>query len=443
VNLFKKNFYSFIYFIAKFFFILLILVSIFRFKKKLLKKFKNKYFSVPTVNTYGDIIDHLELTRLLEIDKKKNFIFISANEFPNNYFPKIFLNKEKVIFYKEGVYNFFLNILKKIPSKHGYLVRNFNHLLQQYLIKYLASFKFYEDCKDFKLNKKISTRGFSQEFINSYLAKIHLGKSFSTSKLWELKKKYGSLNLTNLKDVYDERYKNLLFKRLGIKKKFVCFHIRTSWTHKLNKFEPRDVSIDNLDSFNSSLIFLTKNGYEVVLMGLENKQLKNYFNFKGVIDYRNSGYQNLKNDLYLYGLCDFFMGQVSGPFVLAMHLDRPILLMDVVSIDDIPCVDKILFYPKKIVKKNLKQLRMREFINLPLYYGDEFVNQNLYFLKDMSERERLACVKEFLGKISSNNFSFKSKLHKKLKSMLHPTFHKNFLLTYDKVSQDFLTNYYR
>ena len=75
MNLLKKNFYSFIYFIAKFFFILLILVSVFRFKKKIIKKFKNKYFSVPTVNTYGDIIDHLELTRLLEIDKKKRFYF--------------------------------------------------------------------------------------------------------------------------------------------------------------------------------------------------------------------------------------------------------------------------------------------------------------------------------------------------------------------------------
>ena len=125
------------------------------------------------------------------------------------------------------------------------------------------------------------------------------------------------------------------------KKKYVCLNIRTEKGKNI-----RDSS--KLSNYKKIVEYLLKKKFSIVLTGSKNEYIKNYFlHDKRIIDYRNSKYQNLINDFYIIGNCKFMISQISGPILIAISMNIPILILDAATLEEAQLNKRILYLPKK------------------------------------------------------------------------------------------------
>ena len=145
---------------------------------------------------------------------------------------------------------------------------------------------------------------------------------------------------------------NIYYKNWDWKKKnYICLNIRAE-----NGKNVRD-SI-KLFNYEKVIDYLLKKNLSIVLTGSKNQKIKKYFlNDSRVVDYRNSECQNLVNDFYIIGNSKFVISQISGPIVMAISMNNPILILDAATIEEGQLYRKILYLPKLIKhKKNKKKL---------------------------------------------------------------------------------------
>jgi putative glycosyltransferase (TIGR04372 family) len=86
----------------------------------------------------------------------------------------------------------------------------------------------------------------------------------------------------------------------------------------------------DLNSFFATINFLFKNDYQIVLMGNFNNKFVNNKIFKKCINYRNSIYQNPKNDFIITQNCDFAIVAQGGYVVVPPVLGIPTLAINTV-----------------------------------------------------------------------------------------------------------------
>jgi len=425
------------YLILNFFKIIAVL-SVFFFKKNIKNKtiFKKKLISVIHVNTFGDSLEQVSLIRLLNL-KFTKYIIISTKQFPNNVYFPVLLKKNSYFYYNEIFYLFFLKILRKIPSKNGYLVFIYNHTIQQTLVNYIADFNFFSKLEPSRLiflKTYIKKKKFNLSFKRAFIKYHSKTNTYESHKILSKLRENDKFNINNINN-YSKAKENELLKKLGIfGKKFVCLFLRIQ--SRINGSHDNRSTCD-LSTYIKTINFLYKKGYKILLFGSPNDITKNFFkNNKQVIDYRNSGLQNLENDFYIVGNCSFFISQLSGVINLPILFNKPILLLNIVNFYEICKLkyNKIIYCPKIIIKRsNNSKLSLKDTLLLSNIFYDEDFNNVEYFSKDISENQTLRAVETFLKMFKRNKYEFKSKSHYKLKNSLDSVIYQDVKVQINKI----------
>ena len=159
---------------------------------------------------------------------------------------------------------------------------------------------------------------------------------------------------------------------------------------------------------------------KVVLVGSKNDSIKKFFKKnKNIIDYRNSKYQKIENDLYLANYSILFISQISGPIIYPVLFGVPFLALDVVTFEDIQLYDKSFYLPKNFYKKNFKKMKYFEIFNDSLIFKDNYFDNNKYIVKENTSLEKLIFIKNSFNKILNNDFEFNLYQNKYMKKKLN------------------------
>jgi len=419
-------------------------ISIFLFKFKIKNNlfFKKKIITVIKVDTFGDSLDQVMLVRSLNTLNKEKYLIIGTHNFPNNIYFKFFLKKNSYYFYNEKFYVKILIFIKSLPFRKKYLIQRYNYIIRCQLIKNFNKLVYFQNLSSMQkvnIQNKISDkRSFSDDFKKSFVD-FYSKDSFDKSQ--RIFSSLGNKRFVRKQDIkgYDINYKDSLFKKLNlINKKYVCLNFRKS-EKDIDLIINNHRSHFDLASFFPLIKFLNKKNYIVVLTGSPNFYVKEIFEKQSklkVIDYRNSGLQNLKNDIYIFANCNFYIGPLSGPTIFAMYFNKPILLMDLVNYADVAFrhYKKIIFCPKKIIeKKSNRRLSIEETLYLPSIYKDRDFDNKKYTTQDLTAGERLKVIKVFLRMKYNNSYIFNSKWHNKMKFSLDSEIHKDIITNIKQV----------
>lgn len=415
-----------IYFLIEIFFIFIGYISLFIFYIFNINK-KIKY-SVPLLHTIGDSLEHIDFFRLKNY-KKKKYKILTLNCFPTNKYLKFLLKNKDYIFYNEIIYIFFLNFLKIFVNENNNLIKRYNIIIQKLLFKYFSDLNFYNnDSSLIKKRRILVSNKFNSAYIDHH---IKFSKTSSKFDKYKLQSKLGYLNIKKLNG-YNFRDEERLLSNLNLKnKKFVCLHIRT-------EKEKKSLQIRSSYNFNSYLPlikFLEKKKILVVLIGSKNRNIHKFFGkVKNVIDYRNSNYQSLYNDLYLVNKSKFLISQISGPLMFAVIFGKPFLSLDVATIEDIQLYDKGIYFLKKIksIKKNIN-IKYSEILNHPMIYKDNLFEFNKYKAVELNSTEKIKALMIFLKMLEDNNFKFLDINNQMLNKILDNDFHKISKWNYNKI----------
>jgi putative glycosyltransferase (TIGR04372 family) len=150
------------------------------------------------------------------------------------------------------------------------------------------------------------------------------------------------LNLNN------KIHKNKLLEDLDINSnKYICIHVRNSGYSPSDddRFIYRNGDHDN---FNLTIKYLKKLNYKIVIVGHKNKFIN-----PDIINYANSSFKNLKNDILLISGCDYFIGNTSGLHLLAWVFNVKVLLVNIIPYCSTPYFDDILYIRKDLIFNKL------------------------------------------------------------------------------------------
>lgn len=218
------------------------------------------------------------------------------------------------------------NVAIKLKTSHGrtFTIINFFYSFHFYFLSciyiIIKHFNFLKNSsnilKKYLLCPRIGINDLYLIDLNSNLSCIHNFKNITNCDLKkELVKK---LNLSKLYPKSKD-----LFNHLGLKKKYVCLHIRSSNTYGDDKSD-RNASINN---YYPAIYFLLSQGYAIVRMGDKSMPLFN-INNPNFINYAHSSYRNIQNDINLVANCEFYFGMTSGIWGLAWMLEKRMLIVN-------------------------------------------------------------------------------------------------------------------
>jgi len=392
------------------FFRLIIRISISRLNKK---KYKNYIVSCPLVNTYGDPVHHVDHIRLLNFESKKRHLIICPDISPSNVYLRFFLPIKLYRFYSEKVFlycGYILNCVRKITDLYHF----YNFFLLSQINKKIANFNYYKAY--YKQNDKIylnNKKYFSKEFVSAYCDIRSYNNKFENLKKRNiLKKKHGHLILNDCPG-FDKNDFNYLKNQLGIKRDYVCLHIRNTY----NDNDPR--SIKDLDSYFPIIDYL-KNKYDIVILGTNSdNNFTDQFLSSGVLNYKFSKYQSVKNDILLIGNCKIYLGNFSGPQAIAYTFGKPMILFDGWPIYSIYYnYSNLRIYPK-IIYKNNRLVKLNEILNSENYFREHL--KNSWRLETSSPEDKLKELKLFLKDFDSKRkFPILTSKHEIFKNLLNP-----------------------
>ena len=393
------------------------------------KKKHNKY-CVQDVNTYGDSIIFYDLIRLKNINNKKKYIPIVPNYNLTLSIVRIFFKENEYLVYRQYIYLFLIFILNLyyflIKKKNGSLLIDLNHILIVELKKRIhrkynqnvSFYSIYDPAKDINLIKNKSF--FSKSFLKSYISTRKVNNIFPQLKeYFHLRSKFGPLRV----NFYDSE---TLLENLKITKKYVCLFIRPYpdrgiYSFKKN-FETDPRANYDLNSFSNTINFLIKKDYQIILMGNFNNKFINNKIFKKCVNYRNSIYQNPKNDFIITQNCDFAIVSQGGYVVVPPVLGIPTLAINNVYLAGFYDYKKIMYHPKYFITNKIKYLKLRDIMKLPIFFefSKELFNSYGIVTKDINSKDLLLSVKNFCFMVKKNDFSNKSNKINLLKKYLNP-----------------------
>ncbi len=403
---------SIIYLILETLFMIIALLSLASFK---LRNIQRKKISFIYLNTIGDALEQIHYV-ILKNKSKYQYKIMALDLFPTNNYLKLLLNKDEYFFYDEGIYKFCLKFIKKIFNKNANLTIRYNYIFQLILNNFLSDLKFYNNNYLFdndlkKIQKKIIYK--NKTFIKAFKKhNINFSKIPTRIDKFNLNKKY-SFSFDDIENFLKEKEYEIL-KKYGLKKNnFICLHIRT------------DLDYDNLrssydlKSYLKLVDFITKDrNLKIVLIGKKNEKINFFFkSFDNVIDYRNSEYQSIENDIYLIKNSNFLITQISGPIIYGVLFNIPILVLDAMIFEDFQIYDKILYFPKKIfIKKNSKQLKMKEILNNPMIYNEKYFDKSKFQAVELNKEEKMKALEIFLECFKKNKFELNYESNQKLRN---------------------------
>ena len=194
---------------------------------------------------------------------------------------------------------------------------------------------------------------------------------------------------------------DFLHMQLGINSPYVCMHIKEKLAD-LNFPQPR--SISSRETYKSLISLLVSRGYTVVEIGASCSS-RTFSNIPGYINYANSGFQSVVNDIELIRGCDFYIGNNSGPYSMALMLRKPLLMLNFIGLSEATVRAPLsLYLIKKILNTNEEKLMsIDEYMNSECFYHHDSTYFSLaekdYAIKDNTEVEILSAGEEFLKRL--------------------------------------------
>ena len=418
-----------IYLFYELFVLIIGFISIFFFK--LLSK-NNLTYTSPLLHTIGDSLEHLDYFRLKK-NEYKNLVILTVDVYPTNIYLNFFLDDKDYKYYDQFLYKFFLKILLVFFDKKKNIVKRYNTIFQYLIFFNLSKVNYYCKNKIFLKKKdeisliiKDKSKKFKSAFRYSHL---NFSKISSKIEKLNLTKKYGYFDLRNALRYSKENEVSLL-EKLNLKgKTYECLHVRFLENNKLDTRSSYELS--NYDDY---IQYLNNKNVYVVLMGIKNTKINEHFKkFSNVIDYRNSKYQSIENDLYLVKNCQLFLTQISGPIIYPVLLGKPFLAWDVVTFEDIQLYEKGFYFPKKIYLKNTSiPVNFDEVFSNEFIYQDKYFDHNKFDLKETNGKEKLSFYLKIIKLIEKNKFEFEKNQNMHVRKKLN--FFTNFI-TYENINR--------
>ncbi len=195
----------------------------------------------------------------------------------------------------------------------------------------------------------------------------------------------------------------LELERMGVSRDdwFVCFHNRDNAFY--NWGDHHFVRNSSIENFLLAAEYITSLGGVAIRMGAKvEKPLPQTLNPK-IIDYATN-FRTEFMDLFLGAHTKFFLGSVSGIYMIPMAFDRPILRTNVTDwVDRVPCSSNY-FIPKLIIDKTTQEILTFEqsfskgFESKNAEELQKFIESQYEFVENTPE-DILAACKDMLSKI--------------------------------------------
>lgn len=354
------------------------------------------YFLIPTSYSFGNICEQIKLAALESENYKKKLLILPPKilqkllnyNIPNNY-----LLNNILIFDKD------MNLVNE-PTK--------NKKFFFFILFLLVNFEFFI---------RRSTALLLKYFFKIKLNEINFFPSIGIPEFASIRSKI------EFKDIKEQKFEKLMInieknkdnycssqlKNLGLNEndKFICLHLRDGeYKNDFNRRPVRNVDISN---YYKAIEYLLSKNYFIIRIGRTQKERIKIIN-KKIIDYPFSDIKSEFMDLYLIKNCHFFIGNLSGPLEAAYMFDKPCLALDVNMIFEAFPRHKYSrsVFRKVYLKKNHKELSIKEFINLELkIHHWKFLDNSIEY-QCLNEDEVLNEVISYTKLIEEKNFELNS-----------------------------------
>ena len=169
-------------------------------------------------------------------------------------------------------------------------------------------------------------------------------------------------------------------------KRYLAFHWRSGWDNDAEQ------SFRNTNDKVAYKICetLISNGYSIVNLGSD------VIDLDGVDNPRKSGTFTELDMLKTIRNADAFVGDSSGPTMVALLFRMPVLIFDIFPPDIFPSNEKSLVHYPQVLPSS-KDINQRDFVESyrTLTYGSE-LNKQKVRLEKLSEKDAITLVNEFL-----------------------------------------------
>jgi putative glycosyltransferase (TIGR04372 family) len=186
---------------------------------------------------------------------------------------------------------------------------------------------------------------------------------------WDRKRRRGLVRHRGL-SLRDPAFGRLMAERgWGAEEKIVCFHVREHvyYGQSSNRYTQQFRS-SNPEKLRSSLQLLIDRGYKIIRLGASNTHK---FSLSGAFfDYANSSVKTPELDVEVARNCDFYFGNVSGPFSLAVAFDKPCCTFDHGQLSWDAMTSRCVYAAKLLVSSsNNRPLSLAEQLGPPLRFN--------------------------------------------------------------------------
>jgi putative glycosyltransferase (TIGR04372 family) len=189
---------------------------------------------------------------------------------------------------------------------------------------------------------------------------------------------------------------------LQIDKPYICIHVKEH-DPDIRGVQPR--GIKDIAPYGGMVEFLMQAGYDVVALGKNQKTLKSLKSF-GAKAYGISPHQSVKNDFSLISGCEFYIGNNSGPYDIAIALRKPMLMINFIGISEVTVYKPLALYlMKRVYDQELgRVMTVAEYLKSEALYhhSSSFFESNAgrFTLIDNSDLEIMSACKEFLKRFT-------------------------------------------
>ena len=224
-------------------------------------------------------------------------------------------------------------------------------------------------------------------------------------------------NIITYSDIENLKGKNFLKKTFKYShKKFICLLIRDEeykknfYNDKIN-FDYHSYRNSDANSYIPVIKHLIDKGYNVIRMGNIAKSKIN-FDHECFYDYPFSELKEDFFDIWLMSNCFFVISNQSGLDEVSKIFQIPRLYINKAPISDIISTGTCLTAPKKLYDiKNNCFLNLNSCLKYSFFQSYEYDDNNLKFI-DLSAKEMIDIIDEFIVKIQTNTLCFQSKKQK-------------------------------
>lgn len=358
----------------------------------------NSMIVVPVVNTFGDSVHIFHQSKLAAIIANRECHVILTPTSPASDVATVLFEEKYIHYYNEPLY---LIMRSLIPA---HLRRSsIDHLILYHLrvkfrdagyawadaqgnsIEDIFGVALKEDQPDaWNAHLKVFMKSTPQYFIEFIRYSRLLNSSLSVS--------YASAGMPDV---------DSLKRQLGINSPYVCMHIKETMAGS-NCLQPR--SIKSRETYKALINLIVSRGYTVVEIGASHSS-RAFSNTTGYVNYANSELQSIVNDIQLIRGCEFYIGNNSGPWSIALMHRKPLLMLNFTALSIATVKTPLsLYLIKKILDKNkLKLMSIEEYMDSDFFYHEDSAYFSLaekgYAIEDNTEAEIFSAAEEFLERL--------------------------------------------